>query len=190
MPFSPMAGVTAPSGPDTISSSAADGRGSGSLRRMLCDIECAHASLLDERHHAVAAALAPHLSRRDLLEGAGCRCSPDAYTRHLLHEGDGYSVLALVWRPGQMSPVHAHRTWCVFGVHCGWMTETFFDRTEAGAEPVACAARRAGDVGGGPASPEAIHRLANLGTEVAISVHVYAARFARLAQEVNLVLAA
>ena len=160
------------------------------LHRMLRDVECASAHASHERHRAIASALAPYLGMRDLLADAGCRCSPDRYTRNLLAEGDDYSVLALLWQPGQMSPVHAHRTWCVFGIHCGVMTEVCFAQTEAGAVPVACAARRPGEVRHDAAGSGAIHRLANLGTEVAVSVHVYAARFARLGEDVNLVLAA
>jgi len=37
---------------------------------------------------------------------------------HVVHtEPDGsFSVCALVWRPGQVTPIHDHVTWCVFGV--------------------------------------------------------------------------
>jgi predicted metal-dependent enzyme (double-stranded beta helix superfamily) len=43
---------------------------------------------------------------------------PATYRCHLLHaEPDGsFSVVALVWRPGQATPIHDHVTWCVFGV--------------------------------------------------------------------------
>jgi predicted metal-dependent enzyme (double-stranded beta helix superfamily) len=41
---------------------------------------------------------------------------PATYRCHLLHaEPDGsFSVVALVWRPGQATPIHDHVTWCVF----------------------------------------------------------------------------
>ena len=43
---------------------------------------------------------------------------PDRYQSHLLHtEPDGsFSIVALVWRPAQMTPIHDHVTWCVYGV--------------------------------------------------------------------------
>ena len=43
---------------------------------------------------------------------------PRSYRSHVLHiEPDGaFSIVALVWRPGQVTPIHDHVTWCVFGV--------------------------------------------------------------------------
>src|SRR3981081_2624202 len=55
--------------------------------------------------------------------------SPDGYRSHTLHvESDGtFSVIALVWRPGQMTRIHDHLTWCVFGVIQGIAQEELFD---------------------------------------------------------------
>lgn len=155
------------------------------LRRMLRDVARAAAGARADRDRLVAAALAPYLGRRGLLAGVDCPCARERYTRHLLHAGEDHSVLALVWRPGQMSPVHAHRTWCAFGVHRGWMAETFFTPGSATARPFGCVPRRVGDIGHSPADPGAIHRLANLGTEDALTLHVYGARYDRLGDEVN-----
>jgi hypothetical protein len=52
--------------------------------------------------------------------------TPDRYARHLLGEGASHAVVALVWRPGQLSPIHAHKTWCALAVHRGTMTEHHF----------------------------------------------------------------
>ena len=43
---------------------------------------------------------------------------PDGYQSHPLYTApDGaFSIVALVWRPGQVTPIHDHVTWCVFGV--------------------------------------------------------------------------
>jgi predicted metal-dependent enzyme (double-stranded beta helix superfamily) len=89
-----------------------------------------------------------------------------------------------------MSPVHGHRTWCAFGVHRGCLVESFF-RLE-GELPVQarCLQRGAGAVSHGPADPASIHRLANLGTGTAVSIHVYGAAFDRLGEAVNRVWAA
>jgi 3-mercaptopropionate dioxygenase len=173
--------ISPPAGPPP----AADARLGALPRRMLRDVAEAAAGTSDDRDRLVAAALAPYLGLRGLLDGVDCPCARDHYTRHLLHAGEGHSVLALVWRPGQMSPVHAHRTWCVFGIHRGWMAETFFTSGETVARPFGCVPRREGDVGHSPADPGAIHRLANLGTEDTLSIHVYGARHDRLGDEVN-----
>ncbi len=158
------------------------------LDTMLADIRIAARTPLAGRDRAVAEAIAPHLDDPGLLAGKDCPCNPDRYIRHLLEEGDGYAVVALVWRPGQMSPVHAHHTWCALGVHEGVLSEHFFT---PGAPPQLSAAhlRRRGDISHGPASPDVIHRIANCSSEVAMSIHVYGVPFAEFADGVNLILA-
>ena len=97
-----------------------------SLNNLCADVADAVAGPLQQRDQRVANALRPYLGLPDLLDDSLCRCSPDRYMRHLLQAETEYTILALVWRPGQMSPVHAHRTWCALGLHRGWMVETFF----------------------------------------------------------------
>lgn len=155
---------------------------------MLGEIRIAARTPLEGRPAAIAAAIAPHLGDAGLLDGRDCPCNPDRYVRHLLDEGEGYAVVALVWRPGQMSPVHSHRTWCALGVHRGCLTEHFF---APGAPPRLSAAhlRAPGDTSHGPAAPDLIHRIANCGAEVAVSIHVYGVPYAEFAEGVNRILA-
>src|SRR5580698_6158132 len=160
------------------------------LQRMFADIALAAASPLAQRHGRVAAALLPYLDLPDLLRDISCPCSPDRYVRHLLHAAEDYTVLALVWRPGQMSPVHGHRSWCALGIHRGSMTEMQFTPGAQGPVPRSCEQLEVGDISHAPPEPDAIHRLANLGTETAISIHVYGARFDQLGHAVNRVWAA
>ena len=63
-----------------------------------------------DRH--LAEILGAYVGEPDLLSGIACPADETRYARHLLHAGDLYSVLAIVWMPGQMSPVHGHKTWC------------------------------------------------------------------------------
>ena len=159
----------------------------GSLDAMLGAIADAARAPLPRRHAAVAEAIGAHVRQPGLLAGRDCPCNPDRYVRHLLGEGAGYAVVALVWRPGQMSPVHAHRTWRALGIHRGTLTEHFFT---PGAPPRLAAAhlRREGDTSHGPADPELIHCLANCSAETAISIHVYGVAFDQFAEGVNLIL--
>jgi predicted metal-dependent enzyme (double-stranded beta helix superfamily) len=159
------------------------------LSLMLAEIERAVRSTAQPDPGRVAAALAPHLADTDLLRGIVCSCDPTRYTRHLLGEGEGYCVLAIAWRPGQMSPVHAHKAWCALGVHRGWLVESFFDAPGGTATPTGCAARGVGAVSHAAADPSSIHRLANVGVADAVSIHVYGAAYDRLGADVNLVLA-
>ncbi|MBS7812669.1 cysteine dioxygenase family protein [Roseococcus pinisoli] len=158
------------------------------LDTMLADIRVAARTPLDDRPAAVAEAIRPYLDDPRLLAEKDCPCCPDRYIRHLLGEGDGYAVVALVWRPGQMSPVHAHRTWCALGVHRGVLSEHFFQAGETPC-PTAVHLRGRGATSHGPASPELIHRIANCSAEVAVSIHVYGVPFADFAEGVNEVLA-
>jgi predicted metal-dependent enzyme (double-stranded beta helix superfamily) len=75
---------------------------------------------------AVAAALRPHLGRPDLLAPDQRIGDAAGYRQHLLHVApDGaWSLVALVWLPGQETAVHDHVTWCVVGVHEGYEHET------------------------------------------------------------------
>lgn len=155
------------------------------LQQLFAAIEQAAASPLARRHHAVAAALQPYLGMVDLLCGMTCPASSAHYVRHLLHAASDHTVLALVWRPGQMSPVHGHRSWCALGIHRGFMTETSFVPGHQGPVSRGCVQRSVGDISHAPADPDAIHRLANLGTETAVSIHVYGARYDRLSEQVN-----
>jgi hypothetical protein len=75
---------------------------------------------------AVTSALAPYLGQADLLTPEQRIGDPNRDRQHLLHvPPDGaYSLLAIVWLPGQTTPIHDHITWCVVGVHEGEEYET------------------------------------------------------------------
>ncbi|MFL1462749.1 cysteine dioxygenase [Roseococcus sp. DSY-14] len=156
------------------------------LDTMLAAIAAAARAPLAARPGAIADAMAPFLRDPLLLEGRDCPANPERYVRHLLGEGEGYAVVALVWRPMQMSPVHAHRTWCAFGVHRGILTEHHYE--PATLRPNGAFLRCEGDTCHGPADPMLIHRLANCSAEVATSIHAYGAAFERMGEQVNLVL--
>ncbi len=157
------------------------------LEAMLAAIALAARADFSERHLAVAAAIAPYLGTENLLAGRDCPCNPHRYSRHLLHNNEeaGYAVVAIVWTPGQMSPVHGHRTWCALGVHRGWLAETYFTRTGTEILPTRCTQRTPGMTSHATADRDAIHRLANLGTQEAVSIHVYGVAFDDFGDGVN-----
>lgn len=161
------------------------------LETMLAEIGAAARRPVAERDGAVAAAIGAFVTRPDLLDGRDCACCPDRYVRHLLHsdEAAGHAVVALVWRPGQMSPVHAHKAWCAFGIHQGVLTETYY---EPGEPPLPRATKllAPGATNHGPADPRLIHRLANLSCRTAVSIHCYGVGFDRFGSDVNEVFSA
>ena len=50
--------------------------------------------------------------------------SPDLgvpYARRLIHRDPRFTIVAMVWAPGQATPIHDHSgVWCVEGVYNGW----------------------------------------------------------------------
>ena len=137
----------------------------------------AHASW-SETAHLVADQLRQHLPTPDLLTAAQRLGSPDDYCAHNLHvEPDGsFSIVALVWRPGQITRIHDHITWCVFGVIQGVEHEELFD---ADLNLVGRNENQVGDVSGF-APPGDIHRVRNTGETTAISIHIYGTDVTRI----------
>jgi predicted metal-dependent enzyme (double-stranded beta helix superfamily) len=136
----------------------------------------------------VAEQVRRHLPGPDILTAAERQGDPGGYQCHVLHaqEDGSFSVTAMVWRPGQISPVHDHVTWCVSGVLAGVEDEELFALSADGTS-LAEAGRnqnRAGDVSGF-APPGDIHRVRNSGAEVAISLNVYGADITRLGSSVR-----
>jgi 3-mercaptopropionate dioxygenase len=147
----------------------------------------------DVTAYLVGEKLAPHLGAPDLLAPAQYEGDADCYRQHLLHaEHDGsFSLVALVWLPGQRTPVHDHVSWCVTGVHRGEEHERRYrllpaDETGGGARLVATedVVNRTGEVCGF-APPGDIHRVWNGCDDKAVSIHVYGADISRLGTSVR-----
>jgi 3-mercaptopropionate dioxygenase len=131
-----------------------------------------------ETAELVAGQLRRHLPTPDVLNAEQRLGSPDAYRSHTLHvEPDGsFSIIALVWRPGQLTRIHDHITWCAFGVIQGVEHEELFD---ADLNVIGRSENHVGDVSGF-APPGDIHRVHNTAAETAISIHVYGTDVTRI----------
>jgi 3-mercaptopropionate dioxygenase len=131
----------------------------------------------------VAEELRAHLPGPGILTAAQREGDPAGYLSHLLHaEPDGsFSIVAMVWLPGQVTPVHDHVTWCVFGVLQGVEYEELFTLADDG-QSLVRAGRGQNTTGevSGFAPPGDIHRVRNTGDGVTISLHVYGADISRL----------
>jgi len=92
--------------------------------------------------------------------------SPDGYRSHTLHvEPDGsFSIVALVWRPGQITRIHDHVTWCALDADLNMVRQSD---------------NQIGDVSGF-APPGDIHRVHNTSETTAISIHVYGTDITRI----------
>ncbi|MEI2417977.1 cysteine dioxygenase family protein [Orrella sp. JC864] len=118
-----------------------------------------------------------------------CRGDGERYARHLLyaHPQGRFSVVALVWQPGQYTPVHGHYTWCAYAVLQGALLEERFewDAGQGCAHPAGWSERPAGSTACAHAGLLDIHRLRNAGRHAAISLHVYGVDGERVATHVN-----
>ncbi|MFE9427331.1 cysteine dioxygenase [Kitasatospora sp. NPDC006697] len=160
-------------------------------------------ALISDLRAVVARGLAPELTAylvgerlRDqlgepgLLTAAQQQGDPEHYRQHVLHaEPDGsFSLVALVWLPGQRTAIHDHVSWCVAGVHQGRETERRYRLVPEGTGAVLAATEEVVNETGAVsafAPPGDIHRVGNSGSGTAISLHVYGADVVRLGSSVR-----
>ena len=123
------------------------------------------------------------LSAEQRLPASGC------YARHVLYADPPgrFTIIAIVWAPGQFSPPHAHHTWCAYAVHDGDLEETVFawDAASSRAKPMPTAIRKIGYSCYAGAGLDQIHKLGNSGAKPAISIHVYGVERENIATHVN-----
>jgi predicted metal-dependent enzyme (double-stranded beta helix superfamily) len=116
--------------------------------------------------------------------------SAQGYVRHLVHADPlaRYSAVLIVWRPGQHSPVHGHKTWCAYRVLRGTLHERHYrwDAQDRRARPCGEITRTAGDTFSVPAGLGHIHALGNDGDGVAVSLHIYGVDQEHIRSGVNL----
>lgn len=149
----------------------------------------------EEDSAALAAGARQHLGALlespEFLEERHRRSDAEHYRQHVVHvhpEGK-YSLVSLVWLPGQQTPVHDHRCWCVVGVLEGVESETRY-RLLSGDEGKWLASdgsrtNAPGDISTLVPPQENIHRVANACEEMTVSLHVYGADIATLGTSVN-----
>ncbi|GAA3842317.1 cysteine dioxygenase family protein [Streptomyces coacervatus] len=138
----------------------------------------------------VAAVLAPHLGRADLLTPSQQAADAHAYRQHILHAepGGSFSVVALVWLPGQCTPIHDHVAWAVSGIHQGAERETVYRLVRDAKEPYLVATGTSTNGVGAVsflAPPGDIHDVRCAAPGRTVSLHVYGADIARLGSSVR-----
>ena len=102
------------------------------------------------------------------------------FSLHMLHEEPNHelAVFLISWLPDRGTPPHNHKTWAVVVNMEGEEQETSFERLDDGSKPGFADLKRgetvvmkAGDVA--RCYPEHIHKVWNVGKDVAISLHTY-----------------
>lgn len=126
----------------------------------------------------VESVLKRSLGMPELLEESERQTAVDRYQQHVLHVAPDkrFSLVSLAWRPGQQTPIHDHRGWCVVGVYEGEEFETRYRLVRSGGqerlEEVAVEVHRRGQTIR-YVPPDDIHCVENRSTETAISIHAY-----------------
>src|SRR5919112_6148339 len=135
---------------------------------------------------AIGARLGSLLARDGWLAPEHREADPEHYRQHLLHvtADRRVSVVALVWLPGQRTPIHDHVSWCVVGVYEGRERETRYRAVESGGQRYL---EEAGTIEALPGHVEVIvpsaeadiHDVTAVGSTPTISIHVYGADIER-----------
>lgn len=134
----------------------------------------------------VASVLRGSLPGPEILTAEQLAGDPSGYQTHLLYvEPDGsFSVTAMVWLPGQATPIHDHLSWCVTAVLRGAEYEEIY---APDGDHLKVVARNENPVGAvsGFAPPGDIHLVRNVGSEVAVSMHIYGTDISRVGSSVR-----
>ncbi|MFI9509611.1 cysteine dioxygenase [Nocardia sp. NPDC052566] len=163
---------------------------------VLADLVCAIREVVQlerspaESARLVAERLECFLARPNLLPPEYREGDAGRYRQHLVHtEDDGsFSVVALVWMPGQQTPIHDHVAWCVAGVYEGAEAEQRYELRGAGSTArlvVAADVVNAAGTACGFAPPGDIHLVRNAGAGKVISIHIYGANIGKLGTSVR-----
>jgi predicted metal-dependent enzyme (double-stranded beta helix superfamily) len=141
--------------------------------------------LIDDPH-AIADRLGGLLATDGWLAPEHQLGSRDGYRQHLLHVSASrrLSVVALVWLPGQRTPIHDHVSWCVVGVYRGVERETRYRMVDRHLVPVDTIEAAAGHVEALVPPAENIHSVTASGPGKTISIHVYGADIERLGSSI------
>jgi 3-mercaptopropionate dioxygenase len=148
--------------------------------------EVRHRGSWQDTADRVAAALRRHLPGPDLLTPRQLAGDPAGYQTNLVHaEPDGsFSVVVMVWRPGQLTPVHDHLSWCVTAVLRGTEYEEVFALHSGRLRVVARNENPVGTVSAF-APPGDIHQVRNCGKGIAVSMHVYGTDITRVGTSIR-----
>ena len=147
-----------------------------------------------DRAQRVGNAMANLADATEVLDGLNYTFDSRQYGRGLVY-GDPrgrFSILALIWHPGHVTPLHAHQTWCAVTMLSGELTETTYvyaDRVPAGPQLVATRALAPGDISCDAGDGNGIHRIQNASQALAISLHVYGVPADRVDDGINIILA-
>ncbi len=135
------------------------------------------------------------LATDDLLAECHRETGDETYRRHILYADPDrrFTILALVWKPGQRTTVHGHTAWGSVGVYEGRPNVTCYDCTEDedGAvtphetQDICCEPKQTTHVQPGLCGT---HRIYNDTDDVVITIHTYGRDLVQDPESINMVL--
>ena len=144
------------------------------INSVFTQLACTNRALLEEHLRSAREALESISSHSQLLDDASFERKQKSYTRNLIFSDDQISVWALIWAPDSSTPIHDHHCSCCFTVLRGSILETWYESIGNGkARQTGQTIRAPGYVASMMPSGPNIHQMQNLGTEEAISIHIY-----------------
>jgi predicted metal-dependent enzyme (double-stranded beta helix superfamily) len=157
-----------------------------------------HATLDNCQPHARAAAakasLRGYLCEGQLLATTHRQGDAQSYRRHLLYADPSgqFSILAIVWRPGQHTPIHGHTAWGVVGVYEGkpycevFDTQTH-DQPAINLDPLMKLRLKAGDLATVQPGIDDVHRIGNDSLSRCITIHIYGRDLLASPRSINII---
>jgi predicted metal-dependent enzyme (double-stranded beta helix superfamily) len=162
------------------------------LRDLIAEVTSTVAKCVDEKtvSERLPQILRRYLGRTDILTPEQMEACSSHYKQRILHVSRDrtFSIVALVWLPGQATPVQNHIAWCVTGVHLGCEEERRYWCCEVAAEQRPVQVGRSINVQGSITSllpPGDIHQVVNSGSARLVSLHIYDADIAQLGSSIK-----
>ena len=142
----------------------------------------------------IGALMANLADATEVLDGLTYTFDSRRYGRGLVYGDPGgrYSILALIWQPAQVTPLHAHRAWCAVTMLSGKLTEMTYELAADGSVNPRHVSQRClapGDSSCDAGDGLGVHRIRNDSHALAISLHVYGVPPERIDDGINVVLA-
>ena len=163
--------------------------GTPALTALVDEVDAACAGTDGPQAGRIVAALGQAAAQAGLLTPDQRAPQNGCYARHVLHSDPAgrFTIVSIVWSPGQFSPTHAHHTWCAYAVHENVLEETLYawDVASATALPARKEVRPRSYGWFAHAGLDQIHRLGNSCAEPAISIHVYGVEREQICTHVN-----
>jgi len=155
------------------------------MQQLICDLERIVSQPVNERDRVlrVADRLQEFVASEPVLDPRFTARGRNTYARHLVHRDaqDRFTLVVLVWEPGQGTSIHDHGTWGMIGALNNKIASWVYERRDDGVregtaelEEIRFAKAEAGSLLPLVLPPDdEIHRIKNDSDGVTISIHVY-----------------